>query len=381
MRFALFHHSLVSDWNNPHAHFLRGVATELIEAGHVVDVYEPTDGWSRRQLVAEHGEPPVQAFHRRYPRLRSHAYDVDTIDLHAALEGADVVIVHEWNDPDLVARIGRHRRDVGGYRLLFHDTHHRAITAPDDMANYRLGDYDGVLACGEAVRQRYLEKGWASNVRTWHEAADTRVFKPVPGVPIQGDLVWVGNWGDEQRAQELREFLIDPVAALNLFTCVHGTRYPRAALGQLAEAGIDYRGWLPNHRVPEVFAAFRVTVHVPHVPHARALPGVPTIRMFEALACGMPLVCAPWYDTEGLLQRGRDYLVARDGKQMRRHLRDLLHDREMAAELGAHGLRTLRSRHTCGHRVQELLEFLAEMGGDARLHAVLGWQQGRSLHA
>lgn len=381
MKFVLFYHSLVSDWNNGNAHFLRGVATELIEAGHVVDVYEPMDAWSRRQLVEEHGEAPVEEFHRRYPLLRSHSYDVDAIDLHAALEGANVVLVHEWNDPGLVARIGRHRRDVGGYRLLFHDTHHRAVTAPDEMENYRLDDYDGVLACGEAVRQRYLEKGWAANAWTWHEAADTRVFKPIAGIPMQGDLVWIGNWGNEERSRELREFLVDPVAALNLFACVHGVRYPRAALGQLAEAGIDYRGWLPNHRVPEALAAFRVTVHVPRVPYERALPGVPAIRVFEALACGIPLVCAHWYDTEGLFQRGRDYLVARDGKQMRRHLRDLLHDREMAAELSAHGLRTLRSRHTCGHRVQELMEFLAGFGDDLRLHAPAGWQQGRSLHA
>jgi spore maturation protein CgeB len=264
---------------------------------------------------------------------------------------------------------------------LFHDTHHRAVTAPEEMGHFRLDDYDGVLACGEAVRQRYLQEGWADNVATWHEAADTRVFKPLSGVAMQGDLVWIGNWGDEARSRQLREFLIDPVAALNLFACVHGVRYPRAALGQLAEAGIDYRGWLPNHRVPEAFAAFRVTVHVPRLPFVQAVPGVPTIQVFEALACGIPLVCAPWYDTEGLFQRGRDYLVARDGKQMRRHLRDLLHDREMAADLATHGLRTVRSRHTCGHRVQQLLEFLAGFADDLRLHVPAGRQQGRSLHA
>src|SRR5690606_5640036 len=144
---------------------------------------------------------------------------------------------------------------------------------------------------------------------TWHEAADTRVFKPMAGVATQGDLVWIGNWGDDERTRELREFLIDPVASLNLFACVHGVRYPRKALATLARAGIDYRGWLPNHRAPEVFAAFRATVHVPRRPYVRALPGVPTIRVFEALACGIPLVCAPWSDTENLFHRGRDYLA------------------------------------------------------------------------
>src|SRR5690606_11065953 len=119
--------------------------------------------------------------------------------------------------------------------------------------------------------------------------------------------------------------------------------------------GIDYRGWLPNHRAPEVFAAFRATVHVPRRPYVRALPGVPTIRVFEALACGIPLVCAPWSDTENLFHRGRDYLAAANGAQMRQHLRDLLRDPAMALELREHGLATVRSRHTCAHRVEELL--------------------------
>jgi spore maturation protein CgeB len=46
---------------------------------------------------------------------------------------------------------------------------------------------------------------------------------------------------------------------------------------------------------------------------SRALPGIPTIRVFEALACGIPLVSAPWDDAEGLFRPGEDFLVARDG--------------------------------------------------------------------
>jgi spore maturation protein CgeB len=92
----------------------------------------------------------------------------------------------------------------------------------------------------------------------------------------------------------------------------------------------------------------------------KALPGVPTIRVFEALACGIPLVCAPWPDEEGLFHPGRDYLVARDGADMERHLRRLLGEPDFAADLAAHGLRTLRARHTCAHRVDELLAILGE---------------------
>jgi spore maturation protein CgeB len=271
------------------------------------------------------------------------------------------VLVHEWSDPSLVHAVGEHRRLVGGYGLLFHDTHHRSVSAPAEMAAYDLRAYDGVLAFGEVVRQRYLDEGWASRVWTWHEAADVRVFHPVPGSPHEGDLVWIGNWGDEERTAELEEFLIRPVEHLGLRARVHGVRYPREALGRLARARIIYGGWLPNHAVPGVFARFGATVHIPRRPYVRDLPGIPTIRVFEALACGIPLVCAPWEDAEGLFDPGADYLVARTGAEMQRHLSELLADPAAARAMAAHGLRTILARHTCAHRVDELLAIAASL--------------------
>ncbi len=356
MKIVLFYHSLVSDWNHGNAHFLRGVVTELIKAGHEVTVYEPEDAWSKVNLVAEQGEPPIREFHSRYPELHSFGYAVDSFDLDVALDGADLVIVHEWSDPKLVQQIGAHRaRTRGGYRLLFHDTHHRAVTAPEEMARYDLSNYDGVLAYGNVLRDLYLERGWAQHAWTWHEAADTNVFHPLPPTPDRGDLVWIGNWGDGERAAELREFLIEPAAALGLRAEIYGVRYPKFARAQLSEAGIGYGGWVANYRAPEIFARYKVTVHVPRRPYVAALPGIPTIRPFEALACGIPLVSSPWDDVENLFTPGRDFLVARDGAEMRRHLRAVLSDPDLSHSLVEHGLRTIRARHTCAHRVQELM--------------------------
>jgi spore maturation protein CgeB len=355
LRLVLFCHSLVSDWNHGNAHFLRGVCTEWLSRGNELAVYEPADAWSRVNLVAEHGEQPLADFARAYPQLHSERYEPDRLDLHAALDGADLVIVHEWNDHGLVRRIGEHRAANPGHALLFHDTHHRSVTEPHSMAAYDLRHYDGVLAFGRVVRDLYLERGWAQRAWTWHEAADLRVFTPLPGRPREGDLAWIGNWGDGERTAELHEFLLDPVKVLGLRARIHGVRYPEQARAALRDAGIDYAGWLANHRAPEVFARHAVTVHVPRRPYTRALPGIPTIRMFEALACGIPLVSAPWDDAEGLFQPGKDYLVARSGQDMRRMLRDLLHDPAMAHAISSHGLRTVHARHSCAHRVDELL--------------------------
>jgi spore maturation protein CgeB len=72
-------------------------------------------------------------------------------------------------------------------------------------------------------------------------------------------------------------------------------------------------------------------------------------------------VCSPWDDREGLFTAGRDYLVARDGAQMRDQLDALLVNETKRRALSAHGLATIRERHTCAHRVDELLNIYADV--------------------
>jgi spore maturation protein CgeB len=364
MRVVVFSHSLVSDWNHGNAHFLRGVATELQERGHEVTVYEPAGSWSRANLVREHGEEPLREFARAFPHLRGTPYDPKTFGVDSALDDADLVLVHEWNEPELVARIGAHRARHGGYRLLFHDTHHRAATAPREMARFDLSNYDGVLAYGEVIRRIYLERGWAARAWTWHEAADIRVFHPLPGVEPVDDLVWIGNWGDGERSEELRTFLLNPARAARVGGSIYGVRYPRSARLRIRLSRLRYRGWVANHRAPELFARHRLTVLVPRRPYVEALPGIPTIRPFEAMACGIPLVCSPWEDAEGLFRPEQDYLVARDRAEMREAMEAIVEDPGLAEQLRASGLETIRARHTCAHRVDELLAIDAELRGE-----------------
>lgn len=361
MRFVLFYHSLVSDWNHGNAHFLRGVVSELMDRGHEVQVYEPADGWSLQNLRHDHGDEPLRDFQRSYPGLTSHSYDLETLDLDAAVEGADVVIVHEWNDPQLVRRLGECRQR-GDFRLLFHDTHHRAATAPGEIARYDLRHYDGVLAFGAVICDLYIRCGWSDRAWVWHEAADTRVFHPRPSSRLDGDLVWVGNWGDGERSEEIEQFLLQPAEQLDLKTRVYGVRYPAEGLAALQQAGVEYGGWLANGRVPEVFSRYRCTVHIPRRPYRVSLPGVPTIRVFEALACGIPLVSLRWDDIEGLFTPGQDFLVVDTPEQMTEAIRLLLNEPERAEELATSGRETILARHTCSHRVDELLDVLEQLG-------------------
>jgi spore maturation protein CgeB len=364
MEFVFFVHSLLSDWNHGNAHFLRGIVSELKARKHTVFVYEPRYSWSRMNLIYNQGECAVQSFNNYYPGMKSELYDLEVLDLCEVLDNADVVIVHEWNDPELVMRIGEHRKVHNDYKLFFHDTHHRTVTDPQSMSLYDLSCYDGVLAFGEVIRSFYREHDLANRAWTWHEAADVRIFKPINNSDdtVMGDLVWIGNWGDEERSNELRSFLFKPVKYLHLKSMAFGVRYPADACELCLESGIKYAGWIPNYIVPLVFSKFRVTLHIPRRPYVHSLPGIPTIRVFEALACGIPLICSPWFDSEDLFQSDKDFLIGKDTKDMIEKIRLIINNDKFASDLSKHGRETILKKHTCAHRVDQLFEILHELG-------------------
>jgi spore maturation protein CgeB len=279
------------------------------------------------------------------------------------LSDADVVIAHEWNDPGFLRRLGEHRAQSHSYRLLFHDAPHRSLTQPLQTRALALTHYDGVLASSDGLRRLYEEHGWAANVWTWRDAVDTRVFRPPSAESAPSvDLIWIGSWGNGERASELDEFLIEPIRNLGVRARFYGARYPREALHTLRSAGIDYGGWIPDFSIPAALGAARFTVNVPRRMRADGLPHTPAIRVLEALACGVPVVTAPWDECQALFTPDVDLLVARDGRQVERHLLELHGDPEFARFIAANGYQTVVSRHTCGHRVQELLGICRQLG-------------------
>jgi spore maturation protein CgeB len=88
--------------------------------------------------------------------------------------------------------------------------------------------------------------------------------------------------------------------------------------------------------------------------------GIPTIRVFEALACGIPLVSAPWTDSEQLFRPG-DFQMAGSPLDMLEKLSLLLRNPQLAAEQAARGRETVLDRHTCAHRARELTAILEEL--------------------
>jgi len=360
IRFRIFAHSWLSDWNHGNAHFLRGLARELAAMGHEVRCYEDLGSWSLHNLLKE-GEianQSVEQFRRAFPQLDVRFYARDetlpTLLAHELRE-AEVVILHEWTEPDVANAILSFKSRFG-FSALFHDTHHRAYTNAAEILRFPLHLFDGVLAFGEPIRRIYLEAFGVPRAWTFHEAADTAHFQPLRA-QHDFDLLWIGNWGDEERTQELREFFVDPVKELrNCKAVAYGVRYPEEGRESLAAAGIQYRGYLPSLTAPEAYAHSKLSLHVPRRQYTNGLSGIPTIRVFEALACGATLVCAPWEDVEHLFRPKDDYVVVNSGAEMKSKLDELLRDAAARRQIGENGRQIILQRHTCRHRAQQLTE-------------------------
>ena len=390
LRIAYLAHTFRSDWNNGNAHFLRGLLRSLGKLGHVVTGWEPANEWSVTNLRAEQrGEASLAQFDRVYPDLDIRSYGIDgrsdgssdgrsdgqdrQPDLapwRERLRGVQVVVLHEWNPPAL-ARLLLQLRPELGFQLLFHDTHHRASSSPESFAGFGLDRFNGILAFGEALRAIYRERFGLTRVWTLHEAADTEVFAPDAGRRRELDVVWIGNWGEGERSDEIRRFLLEPLAQLraNALTnsanprpraAVYGVRYPPEGLAALAAAGVEYRGYLPNLEAPAVYASARLTVHIPRQQYSEVMTGIPTIRVFEALACGIPLLSAPWQDTEHLFRPG-DFTLVHTGEDMAAAMNHLLEDPDAALAQARRGLETVLTHHTCDHRAREFSAICQEL--------------------
>jgi spore maturation protein CgeB len=312
-------------------------------------------------------EPSAQQsladFRAAFPDLDPHSYSSGNLEafLEQELRGADVVVIHEWNSPQVVKAILSVKRSFG-FRVLFHDTHHRSYTNPKQIAQLSIPEFDGVLAFGEAIREIYLQLFKAQRAWTFHEAADTARFQPLPNGD-RSEVNWIGNWGDDERTRELTEFLIEPLAALRpVKAAVYGVRYPQHAKEHLKGAGIEYRGYLPNLSAPGVYARSALTLHIPRRCYANGLSGIPTIRMFEAFACGVPLLCSPWTDLEGLFHPNQDFICVPDGRAMTAEIEHLMKDGLARKQLSRQALDTIQQRHTCLHRARQFEEICQELG-------------------
>jgi spore maturation protein CgeB len=72
------------------------------------------------------------------------------------------------------------------------------------------------------------------------------------------------------------------------------------------------------------------------------------------MACGIPLISSPWKDEEGLFSPGKDFLMAKNGQEMKELMKKLLTDTDFALSMALRAYKTILKRHTCAQRAEEL---------------------------
>ena len=304
-RIVYFTHSLQSCWNHGNAHFLRGVLRELIARGHDGRGVRAAGNWSLANLIEMRARPGWSRFAGCIPELSSTSVAPDAA-LEPLVDGAHLVIVHEWNDHALVAALGRACAPGAApsaccsTTLIIARSARRRRCAPTTC--------QAMTACWRSARRcaRSIAAGAGRAASgTWHEAADTRLFHPPAEEGERAGLVWVATGATASATAELERFLFAPAAAAGWRSDIYGVRYPGRSAGDAGRARRALSRLAPNARAPAIFARHLATVHVPRRYYATILPGIPTIRVFEALACGSRLVSAPWDDAEHLFRPAR----------------------------------------------------------------------------
>ena len=177
-----------------------------LRAARRVEPAEPDERAGRRR--------PIEEFRLAYPQLREHR-----VRPGEPRSGRRRSTAPTWSSSTSGTRttwsrrIGQHRATAAGYHLLFHDTHHRAVTEP--AGDGRATTCRTTTACSRSAKScedSTSRSGWAAPrvdlARSGrHRACSIRPKRSRD----EGDLVWIGNWGDDERTAELHEFLLEPV--------------------------------------------------------------------------------------------------------------------------------------------------------------------------
>ena len=368
MRIVMFCHSLRLRLEPRQRAFpARRRAASCSRAATTSRVYEPRDAWSRR-------EPRRRARRRGARRLRARlsrrcaarATTSTTLDLDAGARRRRPGARPRVERPRAGARASaRTARAHGGYRLLFHDTHHRAVTEPDEHGRATTcAHYDGVLAFGDVIRDLYL-RARLGDARLDLARGGRHARLPSAARTTRARATWSGSaTGATTSARaELRRVPARAGARARAAARVTACAIPSDALRALARrrASSTAAGCRTTRR-RDVFARYRVTVHVPRRPYVAGAAGHPDDpRRSRRWPAASRWSRAPWDDAEGLFTPGADFLVARDGaRDDARICATLLHDADARARRSPRtGCATILARHTCAHRVDELLAICA----------------------
>jgi spore maturation protein CgeB len=343
--------SITSSWGNGHATTYRSLLAALAGRGHDVTFLERDVPW-----YAQHRDLPSAP----YARIALYA-DLDELQLRFTdlVRDADLVIVGSYV-PDGIA-VGAWVTATARGATAFYD-----IDTPVTLAALEAGTceylsrnliprYAMYLSFTGGPTLEHIERELGSTrALPLYCSVDPALYGPEPR-PRRWDLGYMGTFSDD-RQPTLQRLLIEPAQreAARTFI-VAGPQYPSSIEWA---PNIDRLEHLAPDRHREFYNQLAFTLNVTREP-MREAGWSPSVRLFEAAACGVPIISDEWAGIDELFEPGREILIARDPDDVVRYLRDL-DDGERRA-IGARACARVQCSHTAAHRAADLERYLEEL--------------------
>jgi spore maturation protein CgeB len=357
LRLVVLGLSLSSSWGNGHATTFRALLKAFAARGHDILFLERDVPWyaGNRDVT----DPD-------YCALEYYASLDDLDRWRSAIAEADAVVVGSYV-PDGVA-VGRFVQENAQGVTAFYD-----IDTPVTLAKLERGDfeyispelipgYDLYLSfTGGPTLERIERRYGAPAARALYCSVDPEAYPPLD-VPKAWDLSYLGTYSPD-RQPTLERLLIEPARRLPARRfVVAGPQYPDDIAWPANVERIDH---CPPSDHPGFYAASRYTLNVTRADMIAA-GWSPSVRLFEAAACAVPVISDSWSGIESLFRPGEEIILAGDPEEV-----VALLEAGSAADARTMG-EAARRRVMAGHRAADRaaeLESCLHAAAEARLPA------------
>jgi spore maturation protein CgeB len=342
--------SITSSWGNGHATNYRALLRELRRRGHDVLFLEREAPW-----YADNADMPRPPFCRTslygsFEELaREHESDV---------AAADAVVVGSFVPQG--AEVGAWVQETATGVKAFYD-----IDTPVTLAKVEKGEceylepelipgYDLYLSfTGGPTLTRLEEELGSPRARAFYCLVDPELYHPTRLRWLRWDLGYIGTYSAD-RQPTLEGLLVDPARlAPDLRFVVAGPQYPPLDWPRNVRR-IEH---LPPSRHRRFYNSQRFTLNVTRADMIRAGYS-PSVRLFEAAACGAPIISDRWPGIEEFFTPGEEILLADTADDVLRIMRSMP-ERERRAIAQRARERVLRE-HTASHRAEQLERMIAQ---------------------
>jgi spore maturation protein CgeB len=346
--------SITSSWGNGHASTYRALVSGLASRGHRVLFLERDVPW-----YAENRDLPQP------PHCRVGLYQAaPELELHyrEAISAADLVIVGSYVPDGVIVANMVLRTALGCTAFYDIDTPVTLAALQRDAAQYlerrQIPQFNLYLSFTGGPTLERLERHFgAQRARPLYCSVDPNAYLPGRSDIDDRDLGYLGTYSEDRQAA-LDALLIAPARQWpgGRFV-IAGPQYPDAMSNP---ANVERIAHLAPAEHPSFYNRLRFTLNVTRRDMIAAGYS-PSVRLFEAAACGTPIISDDWPGLSSLLVPGREILLANTTQRVLEYLRDLPDEQRVQIGLAARE-RVLRS-HTSTHRAIELEQYVREVTG------------------